>query len=134
MNKIFFFILMSLSAFQTIGYSQKQTHDSRRIKSDTIPADSLEYELVITEPGFDQWLATQPPVNFYSNEYYASKNREYVTEWNNRYMNGRRKGLYENYIDYNPNISYPLDLNYKLYYYFRYFEEKNRVRLINSLR
>ncbi len=36
----------------------------------------------------------------------------------------------DSYIDYRPNIDYGLDLNYKLYYYFKYFEERNNIRLL----
>lgn len=103
-------------------------------KNDTIPADSIGYELIVIDPGFETWLATQPPANFYSNEYYRMKNLEYVSEWNQRYYSGRRRGLYETYIDYDPNIDYPLELNYRLYNYFRYFEKTNRVRLSRSSR
>ncbi len=44
------------------------------------------------------------------------------------------QGEYDSYIDYNPNIDYGLDLNYKLYYYFRYFEEKHGIRLYPAFR
>ena len=44
-------------------------------------------------------------------------------------MTSRNNGRYETYIDYNSNTDYGLDLNYKLYYYFKYFEETNKVKL-----
>jgi hypothetical protein len=133
MKKSFKLILIFLIAFQIVGYGQKRNTE-RKEKADTLKVDSLQYELVILDPGFDSWLATQPPRDFYSNDYYASKNRLYVSEWNQRYMTSRRKDLYESYIDYNPNVNYDIDLNYRLYYYFRYFEEMNHVKLINSAR
>jgi hypothetical protein len=125
-------IFISLLVLQTNAFSQKTKQTNAR--ADTLKVDSLEYELVIIDPGFDSWLATQPPRDFYSNDYYASKNRLYVSEWNQRYMSGRRRDLFESYVDYNPNIDYDIDLNYRLYYYFRYFEEKNGIKLINSAR
>lgn len=133
MKKNIFFILLILIAFQVNGFSQRRG-DNSRIKSDTISVNSLEYELIIRDPGFESWLVTQPPENFYSNDYYANKNWLYVSEWNRRYMTSRRKGMYENYIDYKPNIDYGIDLNYKLYNYFRYFEMKNHVKLIPGSR
>lgn len=133
MKKSFKLILIFLVAFQVVGYGQKRNAE-RKVKADTLKVDSLQYELVILDPGFDSWLATQPPRDFYSNDYYASRNRLYVSEWNQRYMSGINRGLYESFIDYNPNVNYDIDLNYRLYYYFRYFEEMNHVKLINSAR
>jgi hypothetical protein len=129
MKKIIF-LGMVLLIFLQPAFSQK-SRERERVKNDTISSDSTIYELTIIDPGFDTWLVTQPPMNFYSNEYYAQKNRFYVSEWNRRYMSSRRKDLYQSYIDYNPAINYDINLNYRLYYYFRYFEEKNRVRLIS---
>lgn len=132
MKKFIFLMTMLLVAIHT-GFSQKRG-EREKTKTDTITTDSIEYELTIIDPGFDSWLATRPPMNFYSNEYYAQKNRFYVSEWNRRYMNSRRKNLYQSYIDYNPAINYNIELNYRLYYYFRYFEEKNRIRLLHGRR
>ena len=133
MKKTVFIILVILVAIQTEGFSQKK-RERERIKADTVSVDSLEYRLIIMDPGFETWLATEPAKDFYSKEYYAQKNRFYVTEWNQRYINSRYKGLYDTYIDYNLNTDYGLDINYKLYYYFKYFEETNHVKLLNSSR
>ena len=133
MKKSVFIILVILTAIQTDGFSQKKM-ERERIKADTLAVDSLEYRLIILDPGFETWLATKPAKEFYSNEYYAQKNRLYVIEWNQRYMNSRYKGLYDTYIDYDLNTDYGLDINYKLYYYFKYFEETNHVKLLNSSR
>jgi Family of unknown function (DUF6146) len=129
MKKTVFLMLAFLVAIQTVGFSQKKKQRGG-IKADTISVDSLEYRLIILDPGFETWLFSKPPESFYSNDYYAQKNRFYVTEWNQRYMSDKN-GLYDNYIDYKPGIDYGIDLNYKLYYYFRYFEEKNNVHLLN---
>ncbi len=133
MKKSVFVIMVILVAFQTDGFSQNKMN-MNKVKADTLKVDSLEYRLIVLDPGFDTWLKTQPPENYYSKEYYEQKNRLYVTEWNQRYLTAQNSGLYETYIDYNSNTDYGLDLNYKLYYYFRYFEETNHVRLINSAR
>ncbi len=92
-------------------------------------SDSTEYGLVVFDQGFETWLLMQP-AHEYSLEYYKSKNRLYVSEWNYRHMNpGRYKGLYGSYIDYDPFTDYGLEFERRLYYYFKYFEETNRVRL-----
>ncbi len=130
MKKFVFVILVILVAIRTDGFSQKKK-DSYKAKPDTITVDSLEYRLIILDPGFETWLLTKPPKSFYSNDYYIQKNRFYVSEWNQRYMTSNNNGLYENYIDYNPNTDYGIDINYRLYYYFKYFEETNHVKLLN---
>jgi hypothetical protein len=130
MKKTVFIILVIMAAIHTDGFSQKKT-DRFQLKADTLSADSLQYELIVMDPGFDSWLATRPPMDFYSKEYYALRNHLYVSEWNQRYLTSRNRDLYESYIDYDNNTDYGLELNYKLYYYFRYFEETNHIRLIN---
>jgi hypothetical protein len=128
MKKIVFIILVIYSASQAT--LSGQTKDLKKVKPDTTSVDSLEHRLIILDPGFDAWLASKPPKEYYSKEYYALKNRLYVTEWNSRYMTSRNHDLYQTYIDYDYNTDYGLDINYRLYYYFRYFEEVNRVRLL----
>lgn len=103
-----------------------------QIESDSLAKqDSVSYELIVIDPGYETYLATQKPASFFSKEYYETWNYRYVTEWNIRHANPiAYGGLYETRIDYDPHVDYGLDLNYRLYYYFRYFEEKNGVRLV----
>ncbi|WP_372793269.1 DUF6146 family protein [Lutibacter sp.] len=92
-----------------------------------ITNDSLEYEIIIIDPGFESYLQTiAKPDNFYSQSYYEIKNKFYVTEWNIRAQNPLKydSSIYENTIDYNFNIDYGLDVNYKLYNYFKFVEYK----------
>ena len=133
MKKTVFIMLVILAAIQSDGFSQKKW-ERERVKSDTTSVDSLEYQLIIMDPGFDTWLLTKPAKEFYSNEYYAQKNLLYVAEWNLCYLTAGNKGLCDTYIDYNFNIDYGLEINYELYYYFKYFEETNHIRLVNTLR
>jgi hypothetical protein len=133
MKKSVFLILLILATFQVVASGQKKG-DRFKVKADTVSVDSIEYRLVVLDPGFETWLAAKPSKDFYSKEYYELKNRLYVIEWNQRYMSSRNSGLYDTYIDYNPRIDYGLDLNYRLYYYFLYFEETNHVRLLNTSR
>ncbi|SRR6056297_2650529 len=93
--------------------------------------DSVEYELIVMDPGYETFLLTQKPMEFYSQAYYETWNRRYVTEWNYRHMHPMVYGeLYETYIDYRPGTDYGLELNYKLFYYFRFFEKENGVDLL----
>jgi hypothetical protein len=96
-----------------------------------IANDSLEYEIIIMDIGFETYLNTiAKPMNFYSQEYYENKNRFYVTEWNIRALNALRyrKDIYENQIDYDFNVDYGLEVNYKLYNYFKFVEYKYKQR------
>lgn len=104
-----------------------------KVKADTLKADSIEYKLIVFDPGFDSWLVTKPSMNYYSNDYYRIKNKFYVTEWNYRYSLPLKFGSrYDSRIEYDPAIDYGLELNYRLYYYFLYFEEKNHTKLLDS--
>lgn len=96
-----------------------------------IANDSLEYEIIIIEPGFDSWLVTAKPRNFYSLTYLENKNRFYVAEWNRRVLDPFRYNpdLYGMRIDYESNIHYGLEVNYLLYNYFVYFQKRYKQRL-----
>lgn len=97
-----------------------------------IANDSLEYEILIIEPGFNSWLvSTAKPEGFYSQDYMENRNRIYVMEWNQRVLQPQRynSNLYELQIDYDPNINYGYEVNYKLYNYFIYFQLTYNQRL-----
>ncbi len=96
-----------------------------------IANDSLEYEIIIMDIGFETYLNTiAKPMNFYSQEYYENKNRFYVTEWNIRAQNPLRyrRNIYENQIEYDFNVDYGLEVNFKLYNYFKFVEHKYNQR------
>lgn len=88
-----------------------------------IANDTLQYEITIIDNGFLTYLNTiARPMNYYSLAYLESKNHYYVTEWNNRVRSNYKPNLYENIIDYDYNIHYGLEVNYKLYNYFKFVE------------
>jgi hypothetical protein len=91
--------------------------------------DTTTYELIVFDPGFDFWLSGKTfSKKQYTNEYMQSMNNMYVIEWNRRYsMGDRRVG---SYIDYDATTKYDLDFNYKLFMYFKYFEESYNIKLI----
>ncbi len=102
------------------------TKDTIRIAN-----DSLEYEVIIIEPGFNAWLTTQKPRNYYSLIYLENRNIRFVTEWNNRVAQPYRydPNLYEMRIDYFTHIHYGYEVNYLLYHYFMYFQSRYKQRL-----
>jgi len=103
------------------------TSEVRTATQDTvrIANDKLEYEIIIIEPGFNFWLqSVAKPEGYYSQSFLEGRNWLYVVEWNNRVLDPQRynPNLYELQIDYNPSIDYGYEVNYKLYYYFIYFQ------------
>jgi hypothetical protein len=105
-----------------------------KIKPTTVPAkDSTEYELIVLDPPFETWFVLNSgPTRDHSNEYYRSWNSQYVAEWNYHYNSGHKPRIFENYIDYDNTIDYGIELNRKLYYYFRYVEIVLKVPILQS--
>jgi len=131
------FILLAIIIFANCS-AQKKNPESRAIEPiettyDTIRIvnEKVEYEIIILELGFESWLVTQRPITYYENEILAVKNYMMVVEWNNRVIQPFRYDsmLYEQLIDYQPNIDYGMEVNYLLYMYFRFFQQKYNQRL-----
>ncbi len=96
-----------------------------------IANEELEYEIIIMDIGFETYLySIAKPVHFYSQDYYETKNKFYVTHWNLRASHPFEydNTIYENIIDYDFNTDYGLDVNYKLYNYFKFVEHKYNQR------
>lgn len=97
-----------------------------------ITNDSLEYEVIIIDPGFSTWLASMAqPRNFHSLVYLETKNQIYVNEWNSRVMQPQRynPNLYEMTINYEPRIHYGYEVNYLIYNYMIYFQNTYKQKL-----
>lgn len=132
----YFLLLFCLATI--IGCSIKRNKTDQnfvdsKIENDTIRIanDSLEYEIIIIEPGFNGWLATQRPRGYYGQTYLEQRNIIFVTNYNIRANNPSRYGsnLYPMQINYEFNVNYGYEVNYILYNYFLYFQEKYRQRL-----
>jgi hypothetical protein len=103
-------------------------------QKDTIKMDTTEYELVVMDPGYESFLIMQPPKSYHTEGYYESWNRRYVSQWNNYYTSGIYPDNVQSYIDYNHQVDYDKELDYKLYYYFKYWEKSNGVKLVPGSR
>ncbi len=87
--KNLFLIAAFCVALYSCGTGNKAINSSsENTKKDTvrIANDSLEYEILIIEPGFESWLVSQPPRGFYSQSLLESKNQSFVSEYNNRVL------------------------------------------------
>lgn len=98
----------------------------------TIADEKTEYEIIVIDPGYYSWLhSIAMPEGYYSQQFMEARNRIYVMNWNQRAQNPLvyDSSLYEMQINYDPNIDYGYEVNYKLYNYFIYFQRKYRQRL-----
>ncbi len=107
-----------------------QTHDpydsdTLSVGNDTvrIANDSLEYEILIIDPGFATFLNSKAlPEGYYSLNYLENKNQYLVADYNQRVKQpyNYNRNIYEQEINYSPSINYGYEVNYKLYNYFLY--------------
>lgn len=112
------------------------TYKNSKEKPVVISNDSLEYEVVIFDIGFTLYLNTiARPMGYYSLNYLENRNNIYVTIWNSRVLNPSKfkPSIYQNIIDYNPQIRYGLEVNYKLFNYFQFAQQKYKIRLDGGL-
>ena len=92
-----------------------------------IENDTLEYQIIIIEPGFSTFLNSMArPEGYYSQSYLENKNRFLVSDYNRRVHQPLRydADIYVQEIQYDPQIDYGYEVNYKLYYYFVYLAKK----------
>ncbi|CAM1346205.1 DUF6146 family protein [Tenacibaculum crassostreae] len=112
--------------------SPSKTTSSEKEEPVVIANDSLEYEIIIIDPGFTAYLnSIAKPEGFYSQSYLENKNQLYVVNWNYRAQNPLQfnPNIYENVIDYSPHINYGYEVNYKLFNYFEFAQQKYRMSL-----
>lgn len=133
--KTTFYILLALCFLIGCGsYQPKPALDENSsTAADTlrIANDSLEYEIIIIEPGFNAWLATQPPRGQYAQSTMEMRNWIKVKEYNLRVNSPSRfnKSIYVFPIEYERNVNYGYEVNYLLYNYFIFFEKRYNQRL-----
>jgi hypothetical protein len=101
-----------------------------------IANDSLEYEIIIMDIGFNNWLVTQPPQGYYSQTFLENKNMVFVTEYNRRVQNFQLydRNLYQQEINYDFKIDYGYEVNYLLYNYMMFFQQRYNQSFIGGRR
>lgn len=137
--KFFYLILIIGIVFQSCKSIEPNTKvmDEREaafVENDTvvIGSDDTTYEIIIIEPGFNAWLvSTARPEGYYSQNFLETRNQILVQNWNLRVLQPQTydPNLYELRIDYDPNVDYGYEVNYKLYNYFVYFQLKYKQQL-----
>ena len=127
MSALFLSNCVSTKSKQNRASTIQQEQDTIVIKN-----DSLNYELVILDYGFESWLKSKPQRTDFGIKYLEQKNENYVYEYNSRVRNSRGydENLYQFTIEYDPEVDYGYDVNYMLYHYFLFFQEKYNQNLM----
>lgn len=134
--RILFFIATSIF-FWACGSSTIKTSHTQKEAPVVIANDSLEYEIIIIDPGFNNYLSSiAQPRNFYTQDYLENRNRAWVFTWNQRAQSPMQntQNIYENIIDYQPNIDYGYEVNYLLFNYFLFAQRKYKMSLGGGFR
>ncbi len=133
MRNIGFLLLVFLTLGCGSASNSSQDRSARKAYTPTpedpalIEEATSEYEIVVIEPGFYNWLQTYAqPKRFYTQKYLENRNTFYVQTWNLRVQLAGQydSRLYVLPIDYDAKVNYGYDLNYQLYHFFLYFQEK----------
>jgi hypothetical protein len=125
MLKNAFFILIVVLAFGCSGGKELTVSEV-----DIETQDSTEYELIVLETGFDAWFAThRKPVWYHTEDFYKRWNTIYTNEWNFRVTSSQFGEPYDNQINYEWNVDYGIHLEHKLYWYFKFLEDKYNIKL-----
>jgi len=134
MKKIFYILVLAAFVIgcattntkKDIANTAGETSDTVRIAN-----DSLEFEIMIIEPGFNNWLVTQQPRGYYEQMYLENRNILRVIEYNNRVLNNAQydTNLYIQQINYERGIDYGYEVNYLLHNWFIFFEQRYGQKL-----
>jgi hypothetical protein len=117
---ILFFLLISTACAPTYTSSNQDRTQPNIVQ----PEDEEEYELLIIDPDFDRWFQVNGrPIGFYSERYYEQKNQQYVASWNEKVGRYGGNSPFQNIINYNYSEDYGIELNYQLFWYFKYIED-----------
>lgn len=92
--------------------------------------DSTEYELVIIDNHFENWyLLNYSDAKDRTDEYYHNKNLVAVSNWNEYFRGGKYTGVIDSYIFYEPHIDYGIEVNRRLFWYFKFVEDYYKIKL-----
>lgn len=134
MKNLFYVIILGLfiySCSSTKSRDMNTSNDADVNDTVVIANEELEYEIIIIEPGFSYFLNSEArPEGYYTQSYLENKNRFLVSDYNLRVQQPFRydPDIYVQEINYDPNIDYGYEVNYKLYNYFVYLSRKYNQR------
>jgi hypothetical protein len=80
--------------------------------------------------GFNSWfISNRKPIWYYDKEYYHIKNTFFTTTWNIRVLDNMHREPYDFEIDFDQKIDYGLDVEWQLFWYYKYLEQKYHINL-----
>ncbi len=124
-------ILVSFFLLSCVNSNRMQSVPDKNLID--IKQNADEYEVIVMDPGFDTWFATTwSPAKDHGEEYYAMWNQRYVNAWNYKATRPLTAPLFENIIQYDPTVDYGIDVQRKLYYYFRWVDTKQGIPILDS--
>lgn len=92
-----------------------------------------EYELIVLDPGFETWYATAwNPAKDRNEDYYSLWNSRYVIEWNYKATQPHTSRFFDSIIQYDSTADYGIEIERKLYYYFRWVDTKLGIPILNT--
>ncbi|TVZ55888.1 hypothetical protein OD91_1161 [Lutibacter sp. Hel_I_33_5] len=124
--------LLITTIFMACGSAPINTSSNQQEEPVIIANEELQYEIIILDIGFNNYLNTiAQPEGYYDQSFMETRNRVFVANWNNRAQNPTQydASIYENIIDYQPNINYGYEVNYKLFNYFLFAQRKYKMTL-----
>lgn len=93
--------------------------------------DSISYELIVLDPGFESWyLLHSSPTKYRLQSYYENWNHRYVTEWDYKARLPGKHSFFQPIHGYERGIDYGFELNHKLFYYFQYVERVLKIPIV----
>ena len=128
MKKLLLFGIVLFAAWSCT--QQREMTQSQKSQAGIV-SDDTEYNILIIDPDFDRWYMMRYSVSMdRSNDFYKGMNNLGVQNWNNYYNRGKFPQVIGSYLNYNPSIDYGLDVNRRLYWYFKYIEENFKIRVL----
>jgi len=129
LNLLLIITLIAVFSERVFAIDTISPPDSINVIQQEAPKDSLEYELLIIDPGFEMWfLQNKRPEGFYSLQYLENWNHQLVNQWNMMISRPGRPGcMPTNFVHYDYHESYGMELNHKLFYYFKYVQQRCRI-------
>jgi len=133
MKNLFYLFLLGLFIYSCGSGRDMKSSSASATANDTvrIANDSLQYEIIIIEPGFNLFInSLAKPKGYYSQSYLETKNQVLVQEYNSRVRNplNYNPNLYIQEINYDPFVNYGYEVNYMLYNYFVYLSHEYNQR------
>lgn len=112
--------------------AEKEIYNSKKADTVRIANDSIEYEIIVIEPGFYTFInSIARPRGYYSQPFLESRNIILTINYNQRVINPARfdPQLYQQIIDYRAGIDYGYEVNYLLYNYYIFFQRRFNQKL-----